>query len=184
MKKKVLTVSRVLLVFMFFGGHGLSYGQTGTTPLGLLKERELKNKDADGEVYLGKVMTLNYPAYAVEAHEKYHPFLLELTDVLKTPLRDNYRIVLKGYSDRSGSPRMNLELSRKRSEVLKKLLIKKYFMKGEKITTEAYGAEDPVASNDTAEGRGLNRRVEIHIYGDVSEAVRFMDKLEEGNENS
>ena len=156
-----------------------SYGQIEVTPLEFLKKQELKNKDVKGRVYLGKVMTLTYPAYAVDADKKYHPFLLELTDVLKTPLRDNYMIVLKGYSDNSGDAEENLRLSRKRAAALKRLLIEKYYMKEDRITAKGLGEADPVATNETAEGRNLNRRVEIHISGDVSEAVRFTEKEEE-----
>jgi outer membrane protein OmpA-like peptidoglycan-associated protein len=152
-----------------------SYGQIETSSLQFLKEQEIKNKDSKGEIYLGRVMTLTYPASGSGAGKKYHPLLLELTDVLKTPLRKNYRLVLKGFTDSRGRAESNLRLSRNRAEELKKLLIKKYYMKEERITTEAYGSAGPVASNKTAEGRRLNRRVEIHVHGDVSEAVRFID---------
>ena len=70
-------------------------------------------------------------------------------------------------------------LSLKRAEKLKRLLMGKYYMDEKRITTEGHGEADPVASNATAEGRGLNRRVEIHVHGDVSEAVRFIEKQEE-----
>jgi len=153
-----------------------AFGRTEITPLQYLKEVEIRKRNTKGEVYLGRVMTLIYPAYSVEADREYHPFLLELTDVLKTPLRRNYRMVLKGYSDNSGSAGMNSGFSRRRAENLKRVLIEKYYLKAERITSEGLGEADPVASNETAEGRRLNRRVEIHIYGDVSEAVRFMDK--------
>ena len=56
---------------------------------------------------------------------------------------------------------------------------KKYYMPKERITFEGHGADIPVASNATAEGRRLNRRVEIHVYGDVSLAVRFIELEEE-----
>ena len=151
------------------------YGESGMTPLEFLKEQEIKHKDAKGEVYLGKVLTLTYPAYSVDADTKDHPLLLELTDLLKTPLRNTYRMVLKGYSDNSGSPEENRRLSLKRAERLKWLLIQKYYMEADRITAEGHGESSPVASNETAEGRGLNRRVEIHLYGDVSEAVRFIE---------
>jgi len=157
---------------------GNSYGQTESSPLEFLKEQERRHRDVREEVYLGKVLVLIYRANAVQADKRYHPLLLELTDVLKTPLRNNYRIVLKGYSDSSGDAEDNMRLSRKRAENLRKLLIKKYYMKEERITAEGYGAADPVASNETAEGRKQNRRVEIHIHGDVTEAVRFIEKQE------
>ena len=144
------------------------------TPLELLKAREWLNRDAEGEVYLGKVMALLYEAYAAEADEAYHPYLLELTDVLKTPLRSSYRLVLKGYTDTSGDREANTALSRKRAKRLKQTLVKDYYFDGERISVEGCGPEDPVASNDTDWGRSRNRRVEIHVYGDVSQAVRFV----------
>ncbi len=152
-----------------------SFSQIDRSPLQFLKEQEIRNKSTKGEVYLGRVMTLNYEAYSVEAATKYHPFLLELTDVLKTPMRKNYRLTLKGYSDTSGKSGKNLRLSIKRAEKLKGLLVEKFYMKAKRISPEGHGAKDPIASNKTPEGRKRNRRVEIHVYGDVSEAVRFLD---------
>ena len=153
-----------------------SYGQAEQTPLQFLRGQEVKLKDTKGEVCLGKALTITYPAYDVDSDEIYHPFFLELSDILKSPLRKNYRIIVKGYSDNTGSALENLGLSVKRAESLKKLLIKKYYMKEKRITTQGHGEADPVASNKTAEDRKLNRRVEIHIYGDVSEAVRFIER--------
>ena len=124
-------------------------------------------------------MTLLYPAYTIKAQRDYFPLFLELTDILKSPLRKKYRMVLKGYTDDLGDERENLEISVKRVENLKQLLIDKYYMDGERISTEGHGETDPIASNDSTEGRRLNRRVEIHIYGDVSEAVKFIEKQEE-----
>ena len=177
--KRLITISFFIAPLLLLITANQSYCHEGITPLQFLKEQEREHKDAKGEIYLGRVMTLIYPAYGVDAAKKYHPFLLELTDILKSPLRKDYRLVLKGYTDSRGSKETNMGLSRKRAENLKKLLIKKYYMKKHRITTEAHGSADPVASNETAEGRRLNRRVEIHIHGDVSEAVRFIDKGEE-----
>ena len=168
-----------LVPWLMTGGYGVTLAQTEGTPLRFLKEQELKNRDLKGSGYLGKVMTLVYPAYGVEPEERYHSLLLELTDVLKTPLRDNYRLVLRGYSDGSGSPETNRNLSKVRAETLKKVLIRKYYMPASRITGEGFGSADPVASNETPDGRGLNRRVEVHVYGDVSEAIRFVDKEED-----
>ena len=157
-----------------------SYSQIEKSPLEFLREQEFRHKEEKGEVYLGRVMTVYYEVYSVDADNKYHPIFLELTDLLKSPLRESYRIVMRGYSDNSGSPIENLELSARRAEGLKRLFIKEYFMKEERITAKGFGEADPVSSNETAQGRRLNRRVEVHIYGDVSEAVRFLKKEEEG----
>ncbi|UCG14128.1 MAG: TolC family protein [Deltaproteobacteria bacterium] len=122
-------------------------------------------------------MTLIYPAYTLEVDERYHPPLKELLEALKTPPRKNYHVVLKGYTDSSGSRAENLDISRRRAEHLKELLVKDPYMAIDegKISVEGHGSSDPVASNETAEGRQRNRRVEIHIYGEVSGAVRIVE---------
>jgi len=155
-----------------FSGHTLA--QSEPTPLEFLKVWEWANRNAAGEAYLGKVITVRYEPYASDVVDSYHPYLLELTDILKTPLRSNYRLVLKGYTDASGDAQRNQEISRKRAEDLKQTLVETYYFDGDRITVEAFGPAGPVASNETAEGRSLNRRVEIHVYGDVTEAVRFL----------
>jgi len=178
LKRKITICLLIAPLFIIFSVNPC-YSRIETTPLEFLKEQEKRHKEKKGKVYLGRVITLTYPAYKVDSDEKYHPLLLELTDVLKTPLRKNYQILLKGFSDNSGSAEENRRLSLKRAENLKELLIKKYYMKGKRISFEGHGDAAPVASNKTAEGRKLNRRVEIHISGDVSEAVRFLNKEEE-----
>ncbi len=155
-----------------------SPAQIKTSPFELLKAREIEHKDSQGVIYLGKVMALNYELDSIEVDPVYHPLLLELTDVLKLPSRKNYTVVLRGYSDTSGPPEANLTLSERRAEYLKGLLVREYYMMPGRIKTEGFGAADPVASNETEEGRRFNRRVEIHIFGDISEAVKFSEKLE------
>jgi len=149
------------------------------SPLAFIKAQEKKHKDAGAEVYLGKVMTINYQVNSVAADERYHPFLLELTDVLKTPMRKSYRIVLKGFCDKTGTVDLNRKVSLKRGEVLKQVLINQFYMKGERIATQGVGSTHPVASNETPDGRYRNRRVEIHLYGTVSDMAYLSNKEEE-----
>ncbi len=168
-------LSYLLMAAMFLvvpGAFGPAWADP--TPLEFLKARERAKRDAEGEVYLGKVLTIRYGPNAVNAPDDYHPYLLELTDVIKTPLRSNYRLVLKGYTDTSGDRETNMRISRSRAEALRQAIIEKYYMDGDRITAEGYGPADPVASNDSEAGRSLNRRVEIHVYGDITEAVRFV----------
>jgi outer membrane protein OmpA-like peptidoglycan-associated protein len=145
--------------------------------LDVLEQQERKHRDSQGEVYLGKVMTLSYPAYTREPEQKYHRLLTELSHSLKMPMRKKYRVVLKGYTDNSGSIADNLRISLQRAGRLKELLAQNPHMaiNEERITVEGHGPANPLFSNQTAEGRAQNRRVEIHIYGDVSEGEDFAD---------
>lgn len=74
-----------------------------------------------------------------------------------------YKVRLAGHTDNVGKPEDNLLLSRARAEAVRKQLIA-YGVAQEAIKAYGYGDTKPVASNDTEEGRSLNRRVEITLY--------------------
>lgn len=61
----------------------------------------------------------------------------------------------------------NMELSQARAYSVYKFLVKEKGMNEEKLECAGRGEQDPVASNDTEEGRAMNRRVEIRIYSIV-----------------
>ena len=176
--KKYFRIPLCLFTILFLFIHSTLFAQIKKSPFELLKEREIMHKNTKGAIFLGKIMAVNYSKNTIEVDRIYYPLLLELTDVLKTPSRKNYYVILKGYTDSIGSPESNIRLSTKRAEFLKTLMVEKYYMKPERIKTKGFGNAQPVASNETPQGRRLNRRVEIHLYGDVSEAVRFTEKLE------
>ena len=84
-------------------------------------------------------------------------------------------VVIEGFTDSTGDPKYNLELSRRRAVNVEDYLMKKYAMLAAQPLTPT-GAEElfvtiwhgkalPVASNDTAEGRQLNRRVRLTVRG-------------------
>ncbi len=75
---------------------------------------------------------------------------------------------VRGYTDASGSQGYNESVSLFRAGVVKSYLIGKG-VQADKIEVFAMGAANPVASNDTADGRRHNRRVEIE-FGDQSTA--------------
>jgi len=176
--KKFFRIPVCIVPVLFLLINTAPFAQTKKSPFELLKKQEIMHKDSKGGVFLGKIMAVNYKQNTIEVDTIYYPLLLELTDVLKTPSRKNYSVILKGYTDSSASPKSNLRLSNKRAKFLKTLMVEKYYMKPERIKAKGFGIADPVTSNETPQGRRLNRRVEIHIYGDVSKAVRFTEKLE------
>lgn len=89
--------------------------------------------------------------------------LLNLDEVAEI-LKKNPKLHLKidGYTDNSGKPEKNLELSQKRSDAVKKYLVEKG-VEAARITATGHGQEDPVADNKTEVGRAKNRRVEMKV---------------------
>jgi outer membrane protein OmpA-like peptidoglycan-associated protein len=75
---------------------------------------------------------------------------------------ENQAITIEGHTDSRGNEEQNQLLSKQRADAVRDHLVS-LGVKPERITTVGYGETRPVASNDTAEGRANNRRVEIVI---------------------
>lgn len=88
-----------------------------------------------------------------------YDYLNKLAEILK---RTGSDIVVKGHTDNTGSDEHNMDLSRRRAETVTDYLIKKG-VSASKISYEYFGATKPLTTNDTDEGRKLNRRVEFEI---------------------
>jgi outer membrane protein OmpA-like peptidoglycan-associated protein len=71
-------------------------------------------------------------------------------------------ISVYGYTDNTGKPEYNLKLSANRAASVKQYLASKGLV-NTRLTTSGLGIADPIASNDTAEGKSQNRRVEFAI---------------------
>ena len=76
---------------------------------------------------------------------------------------EDTEILLEGHTDATGSEELNLELSRKRAQSVSAFLGGQQVSQS-RVTIMGYGEAQPIADNETVEGRALNRRVEIAIY--------------------
>jgi OOP family OmpA-OmpF porin len=73
--------------------------------------------------------------------------------------------VLFGYTDDTGKPEYNMQLSRNRAESVANYLYYNFNLGPDRVIPIWYGAANPVASNDSETGRAKNRRVEVSIGG-------------------
>ncbi len=74
------------------------------------------------------------------------------------------RILVEGFTDSTGPADYNLRLSEERAEAVRDALVERG-VEPQRIETRGYGEAYPVATNETAAGRQMNRRVEIVIAG-------------------
>lgn len=72
------------------------------------------------------------------------------------------RIKIIGHTDSNGSDEYNIDLSARRAEVIRQFLIAQG-VKPDKIVIEFRGEKDPATSNDTPDGKKLNRRVDFEF---------------------
>ncbi len=85
-------------------------------------------------------------------------------DELVQILKDNpsYKLSIESHTDHVGSNAANQKLSDNRSSSVMNYLVNKG-IDASRITAAGFGEEKPIASNDSAEGRALNRRSELKL---------------------
>jgi outer membrane protein OmpA-like peptidoglycan-associated protein len=146
---------------------------------------DIKYKEFSTAVKYSKFQVPNQPGrFTLQLHMKYEPskvFTLdnvyfdvdkatikpesykqldELVELLK--LKKSMEIEIAGHTDNTGSKQHNMELSQKRAEAVKRYLVKKG-INPKRIKAQGYGDTQPIATNDTPEGRAKNRRIEVRI---------------------
>jgi outer membrane protein OmpA-like peptidoglycan-associated protein len=71
-------------------------------------------------------------------------------------------VSIEGHTDWIGTDAYNQGLSERRANAVQAYLIE-HGVDASRLSTSGYGESRPIASNDTREGRALNRRVELHV---------------------
>jgi OOP family OmpA-OmpF porin len=92
--------------------------------------------------------------------EQYYPILDEgIAALAKHPEKS---VAVEGYTCSIGAEDYNLRLSEKRAEAVKAYMVEKGIA-AERLSTMGYGEANPVADNETRQGREMNRRVEFKV---------------------
>ena len=92
-----------------------------------------------------------------------YPLLNEYVKALKGGLSDAV-LVIAGYTDNIGSDVYNQNLSRRRAQVVKDYLVRQGIA-ADRLIVRGFGETQPIASNETEDGRAKNRRVEFIRVG-------------------
>lgn len=71
------------------------------------------------------------------------------------------KLRIEGHTDSSGDAAHNLDLSKRRAESVKAVLVSQFKVEAGRLTTAGMGATKPLEGNETAKGRAQNRRVEF-----------------------
>ena len=93
----------------------------------------------------------------------YYKDIEAVTDVMKK--YPDLKIVVEGHTDNRNrrGDKYNLNLSQKRAEAIKAVMVNKFKIESDRITPKGFGYSKPVADNSTKAGRQLNRRVEAAV---------------------
>lgn len=110
------------------------------------------------EMFEGSLEGVVFKVNSADLTDGAKAVLLKTAEILKQ--NKSVDIDIQAHTDSDGSSEFNKILSLKRSRSVKDFLISQG-VDAEKMSTEGFGEEQPVASNATAEGKAQNRRVEI-----------------------
>ena len=72
-------------------------------------------------------------------------------------------VVIEGHTDSTGSDEINEHLSQQRAEAVRQYLVANRTLPYDRIVAVGYGSMRPLASNETAEGRAINRRIDVIV---------------------
>jgi OmpA-OmpF porin, OOP family len=113
---------------------------------------------------IGSGVVLNNIFFDVDRYELKQQSIPELEKILRF-LNDNstLKIEISGHTDNSGAAAHNRQLSEKRALSVYSYLISKGIAKT-RLIPKGYGPDKPIASNDSENGRQLNRRIEFTTF--------------------
>jgi outer membrane protein OmpA-like peptidoglycan-associated protein len=86
-----------------------------------------------------------------------------VTALVDIKARPGWLIVVAGHTDSTGNALANQQLSLKRAEALRDWMLSTSDVSPTCFAVQGFGASRPIATNDTPDGRALNRRVEISL---------------------
>lgn len=120
------------------------------TPLGV-------EVDARGCWVLEQTYLFDFDKFEVKS--EFYPLLDRIAKVLA----DNPKVTLKveGHTDSVGTAAYNMGLSERRAGAIKGALVQRNNVAADRVDAVGYGEEKPIATNETEEGRAMNRRVEL-----------------------
>ena len=119
---------------------------------------EISKSENDPDVVVLDTSKLKFDFNSATIKDEYNPVLKKLKDYIESK---DCKISITGYTDSKGTKEYNRELSLRRAESVEEKLIDLGLPPEKVIETKGNGDKNPVASNDTEEGRSANRRIEI-----------------------
>lgn len=125
----------------------------------------LKGGDVDGKGCLLVNQTIAFHNIGFELDSdritaSTRPVLDRVTQSLRS--QTNFNVEVVGHTDSTGSAEYNETLSETRAEAVRQYLIA-HGVSSERLRASGAGELDPIASNETASGRAMNRRVEFRV---------------------
>jgi outer membrane protein OmpA-like peptidoglycan-associated protein len=111
-----------------------------------------------------RLKSIQFPVGTAIIMPSNYPVLKRVQDAVRA--FGEPEIVIEGHTDSTGSDEVNKRLSQERASAVREYFIANGSFSSEQIYAVGYGSSRPLASNATAEGRAINRRIDVMITPD------------------
>lgn len=146
-----------------YGGKPVSGTPSCVPDLGQTVSQQSKNCGASGGMETGSTLVLKGVNFLTGTASLTTDARLTLDSVVDTlKASPAVKVEIGGHTDSKGTPEANDSLSESRAKSVMAYLAGKG-VEADRMTAKGYGSSAPLADNDTAEGRELNRRVELKV---------------------
>jgi outer membrane protein OmpA-like peptidoglycan-associated protein len=115
----------------------------------------------EGNSLIVRLVGLTFASGQDEVAPRYRELLAKLRQAID--VFPSSQIVIEGHTDAYGSDDANLALSRRRAEAVSAFLSTELAVPASRLSAMGYGETQPIANNDTPQGRERNRRIDVLI---------------------
>jgi peptidoglycan-associated lipoprotein len=146
------------------GQHETHLADLDRTTREALQRAEAAGKLAEGKFVYSMVLqddSTKFPLNRAQLSPEAEAKLMEFANKLKGDNKNVY-LEIQGHTDASGAPNYNEKLGEERAEAVRKFL-NQQGVPLNRMASISYGAEVPVAPNNTRDGRAQNRRVVVVV---------------------
>jgi len=102
-------------------------------------------------------LSVHFDTDSAEVKPEYYSEIEEVADFLEKYSKTS--VTVEGHTDSRGAAAYNKDLSQRRADAIRDVLINEYKVDASRVSSIGFGEEQPVANNDTREGQYQNRRV-------------------------
>ena len=115
----------------------------------------------EGNDLIIRLIGLSFASGKAGIEPRYYGLLKQVQQAMQLFPKENF--VVEGHTDSTGSSTINMRLSKERADAVAEYLIANLGMPRARVMSVGYGKNQPIADNDSAEGRALNRRIDVVV---------------------
>ncbi len=115
----------------------------------------------EGNDIILRLLGLSFESGRIDIRDTYDPLLQKVREAIEIFPRS--QVTVEGHTDSRGGARSNMVLSRNRAEAVAQYLTNQFALPAHRISAMGYGQTQPIANNETEQGRANNRRINIRI---------------------